>query len=308
MAKHCLYCGCQPDFHNSLLLDKAADKKVREIVEAIRIMQEGSRCISRRSTTPAEYPDDSKTSLRHEFDSQSESEAESDDELVAESVSEPVLGPAREPVLEPFCEPVLERGPVGESARDPIPQSSREPVTESAREPVLECVRNPVAHTHSEMSLRPGVDGQYILTDLVSSAADELLNSAIRILNAIKGQGSPHRSPSSTTRSPSTREGTSGGYGTLARHCLDCGCEPDFHRCRLISKEADKKARDFAEALEIKKAGTRCVTRQFSVVSKIKTEVLTDSDSESGSSAPTPEPAAESISEPISKPVAEVYQ
>ncbi|KAL3187693.1 hypothetical protein MRX96_024724 [Rhipicephalus microplus] len=154
----------------------------------MRIKQEGPRCVSRRSATPAEYTDGilSRTRFRVGLDSSSESEAGSDNEILAESVSDPVLGPVREPTLVTFRQPVLEGESVGESARYSIHQSFHEPVSESAREPMLESVHNPVIQTHCEMSPIQGVAGQYILTDLVSSCANELLNSAIRILNAIK--------------------------------------------------------------------------------------------------------------------------
>lgn len=108
LVKHCLYCGCAPDFYSCQLIARGADREARETVEAMEIRQAGVRCVSYPSTVPSEYPNVSKTHSRDESDSESGSEFESGSE------------PTREPIPEPV--------------REPVPDSVREPVAESRSE------------------------------------------------------------------------------------------------------------------------------------------------------------------------------
>lgn len=59
----------------------------------------------------------------------------------------------------------------------------------------------------------------------------------------------------------SDRERDRGGYGSLVHHCLDHNCSPELDKCVLLARGVDKKAREVVEAIEIRRAGTKCVSR-----------------------------------------------
>ncbi|XP_072140594.1 uncharacterized protein [Dermacentor andersoni] len=138
LVQHYLDCDdyCIPHFHSCKVIAADADREVRERMEAIEIRQAGARCVSYPSVVPSEYPDMSKTHLRDESESDSESgsESESDSESGSESESDSEPGSESESDSESGSESESDSESGSESESDSESGSESESDSESGSE------------------------------------------------------------------------------------------------------------------------------------------------------------------------------